>query len=202
MPIGNVKKWESKDIPTPEEFNRIENSIQALDLEKKKNFDVLPISEGGTSATTVAGARKALGLGDTGGPVPIANGGTGATVRSTALKNLGAYDIDLDLSCCVSYGKDGDANSFGYGTGSIVKFRGVKVGNHVVCSAYISTSVSQDYWLRIDAEQTVVSAVASVYKQSTSNGAPECIVYINGNCAYIGSDEATSDGFVVTLTLM
>lgn len=86
MPIGNVKKWESKDIPTPEEFNRIENSIQALDLEKKKNFDVLPISEGGTSATTVAGARKALGLGDTGGPVPIANGGTGAGDASAARK--------------------------------------------------------------------------------------------------------------------
>lgn len=39
---------------------------------------VTSIERGGTGATTVEGARDALGLGDTDGPVPIANGGTGA----------------------------------------------------------------------------------------------------------------------------
>lgn len=41
---------------------------------------VIPISKGGTGATTVAAARNALGLGNTSGALPIANGGTGKTV--------------------------------------------------------------------------------------------------------------------------
>ena len=50
----------------------------------------VPIANGGTGATTVAGARNALGLGNTEGAVPIANGGTGATSASGARSNLGA----------------------------------------------------------------------------------------------------------------
>ena len=50
----------------------------------------VPIANGGTGATTVAGARNALGLGNTSGAVPIANGGTGATSASAARSNLGA----------------------------------------------------------------------------------------------------------------
>lgn len=49
----------------------------------------VPVANGGTGATTVAGARKALGLGDTGGAVPVANGGTGGTSASAAVQNLG-----------------------------------------------------------------------------------------------------------------
>ena len=48
------------------------------------------IESGGTGATTVEGARNALGLGNTSGAVPIANGGTGATSASGARSNLGA----------------------------------------------------------------------------------------------------------------
>ena len=50
----------------------------------------LPITNGGTGATTAAAARNALGLGNTSGAVPIANGGTGATSASAARSNLGA----------------------------------------------------------------------------------------------------------------
>ena len=50
----------------------------------------VPIANGGTGATTVAGARNALGLGNTEGAVPIANGGTGATSASGARSNIGA----------------------------------------------------------------------------------------------------------------
>jgi hypothetical protein len=49
---------------------------------------VTPITKGGTGATTVAGARNALGLGNTSGAVPVANGGTGATSASSARTNL------------------------------------------------------------------------------------------------------------------
>ena len=50
---------------------------------------ILPVSKGGTGANTVAGARNALGLGNTSGALPIANGGTGATTAANACSNLG-----------------------------------------------------------------------------------------------------------------
>ena len=49
----------------------------------------LAISDGGTGSTTVAGARNALGLGNTSGALPIANGGTGKTTASAAYTALG-----------------------------------------------------------------------------------------------------------------
>lgn len=49
------------------------------------------IAQGGTGATTVAGARNALGLGNTSGALPIANGGTGATSKSAAMAALGIH---------------------------------------------------------------------------------------------------------------
>lgn len=52
-------------------------------------FATLPIAQGGTSATTAAGARNNLGLGNTTGALPIANGGTGATTASGARNALG-----------------------------------------------------------------------------------------------------------------
>ena len=48
----------------------------------------LPIANGGTGASTVAGARNALGLGNTTGALPVANGGTGATTAKQARANL------------------------------------------------------------------------------------------------------------------
>ena len=53
-------------------------------------YGTVQISKGGTGATNVAGARNALGLGNTSGALPIANGGTDATNAEDALTNLGA----------------------------------------------------------------------------------------------------------------
>ena len=47
-----------------------------VDLGVKGN---LPIANGGTGSSTVAGARNNLGLGNTDGALPVANGGTGKT---------------------------------------------------------------------------------------------------------------------------
>lgn len=52
-------------------------------------MNVLPVANGGTGATTVAGARNALGLGNTSGALPIANGGTGQTTVAAARNALG-----------------------------------------------------------------------------------------------------------------
>lgn len=55
-----------------------------------KSNIVFGINNGGTGATSVAGARDALGLGNTDGALPIENGGTGATTTAEALVKLGA----------------------------------------------------------------------------------------------------------------
>lgn len=55
----------------------------------EKLTGTVPISRGGTGATTVAGARNALGLGNTSGALPIANGGTGQTTVAAARNALG-----------------------------------------------------------------------------------------------------------------
>ncbi|MBV4486943.1 hypothetical protein HU727_015215 [Pseudomonas sp. SWRI153] len=55
------------------------------------NFDVLPMSRGGTGSTDAASARLALGLGAvaTDALVPVARGGTGGTTPATARSGLG-----------------------------------------------------------------------------------------------------------------
>lgn len=57
---------------------------------------VLSISNGGTGAATAAGARNALGLGDTTGALPVANGGTGAVTAAEALAALGVTVGEAD----------------------------------------------------------------------------------------------------------
>lgn len=52
----------------------------------------IPVANGGTGATTAAGARTALGLGTiavVNSPVPVANGGTGSTTAAGARTALG-----------------------------------------------------------------------------------------------------------------
>lgn len=61
-------------------------------IDEVKN-EIRPISTGGTGATTVAGARNVLGLGNTSGALPIANGGTGKTTALEALLALGGIQI-------------------------------------------------------------------------------------------------------------
>ena len=54
---------------------------------------VVPVSKGGTGATSAADARTALGLGalaTLGSPLPVANGGTGMTSNPSMLTNLGS----------------------------------------------------------------------------------------------------------------
>ena len=65
-------------------------ALYATGANSAPKFGTLPIAQGGTSATTAAGVRNNLGLGNTTGALPIANGGTGATSASAARAKLGA----------------------------------------------------------------------------------------------------------------
>lgn len=77
----------------------------------------LPVANGGTGATTAAGARNALGLGNTAGALPVANGGTGATSASGACQNLirgqAIWPQAIEL---------GGTNSSGSGNGGFIDF--------------------------------------------------------------------------------
>lgn len=77
-----------KTVPPVAElgFEDIAGSVDADQL------PVVPVSKGGTGATSAAAARTSLGLGalaTLGSPLPVANGGTGATSGASALGNLG-----------------------------------------------------------------------------------------------------------------
>lgn len=75
----------------------------------KKFKSIIPISLGGTGANTVAGARNALGLGNTSGALPIANGGTGALDAANARTNLGVPPVS-HASTATTYGVGSTAN--------------------------------------------------------------------------------------------
>lgn len=76
-------------------------------------FSTLPISCGGTGATTAAEARSNLGLGSvvTQDTVPVSKGGTGATTAKNARKNLGLGSVATEDIVPVSKGGTGASNS-------------------------------------------------------------------------------------------
>lgn len=76
------------DAGTGSKWVKVSQLIRAT---VKTISSILPITLGGTGASTAAGARTNLGLGSvaTENTVPVAKGGTGATTASAARTNLG-----------------------------------------------------------------------------------------------------------------
>ena len=90
----------------------------------------VPIAYGGTGATTAAGARNALGLGNTTGALPIANGGTGATTAAAALTALGAAPKFVSTTTgSIAALKSGVWFVFGYYNPTYGSFMGIWSGN-------------------------------------------------------------------------
>lgn len=88
-------------------------------------FGTLPIAQGGTGATTVAGVRNNLGLGNTTGALPIANGGTGANTASAARANLGLGSVATESILPIAKGGTGATTvkavleNFGFSSGTL-----------------------------------------------------------------------------------
>lgn len=79
MPIANAKSKGSANTPVYGNSNGVLTPISSA----------IPVALGGTGATTLAGIRNAIGLGNTTGALPIANGGTGSTTVASARNALG-----------------------------------------------------------------------------------------------------------------
>lgn len=139
-PNYNLKKPSQDDFFDVDDFNENADKIDTA-LNEKLNTDfsnisggTIPISAGGTGATTAAGALTSLGI-DTeldnklnkdfsnisGGAIPITAGGTGATTAAEALSNLGAFSssggtIAGDVKLKTSSSNYGCALTFGDST--------------------------------------------------------------------------------------
>lgn len=81
------------------------DQVEGLGASAQDN--VVSVAHGGTGATTVAGARNALGLGNTSGALPVANGGTGANNASSARSNLGIGSVATEDVVPVAKGGTG-----------------------------------------------------------------------------------------------
>lgn len=81
---GNISNSDFLVLDTGTETVKITYETLAAAIVSVLGGNVVSVEHGGTGASTVAGARNALGLGNTSGALPIANGGTGATSATDA----------------------------------------------------------------------------------------------------------------------
>lgn len=102
-------------------------SLATITIPPSRISGTLPISKGGTGATTAAAARNALGLGNTAGALPVANGGTGASNAAAARSNLGAVS-QADFNAL--------RDSVSYVTAEVGGLRLTRVGKLVICEMY------------------------------------------------------------------
>ena len=65
------KVWASSSVPTAADLNNIEGNLKNHTHPTADLTDILPLSKGGTGATTAAAARNNLGLGNTTGKKTI-----------------------------------------------------------------------------------------------------------------------------------
>lgn len=87
----------------------LENRVAGVEAASGGVSGVVPISQGGTGASSVALARYNLGLGNTSGALPVANGGTGVTSKAAIRNMLGLGNTTGELP--VANGGTGASNA-------------------------------------------------------------------------------------------
>lgn len=115
-----------------EDISKLEQRVEDVEKIAGGVTGVLPIAKGGTGASSVAAARKNLGLGNTSGALPIANGGTGATEMSSALGKLGLYSRRTTITL-----SDINGNGSYFGTTEVKLSRLIPNSNYT-CRAFAS----------------------------------------------------------------
>ena len=112
--VINSSTSASQNVPTTKAVkDYVDNNVRNIetDIDGLQTLtDVLPVGNGGTGATTIAGARNKLGLGNTTGALPVANGGTGSTNAAAARNALGITPANIG-----AMPEDYRANSVWYG---------------------------------------------------------------------------------------
>lgn len=98
----------------------------------KRSDVVFNINNGGTGATTVAGARNNLGLGNTDGALPVASGGTGAENAADARVNLGITPKNIGAVTMTTVSAELLPNESWIGNQQIVDVNGVTSDNVVI----------------------------------------------------------------------
>lgn len=190
-PNLNLKKPERTDFFSVNDFNGnadlIDTAVGDIDtaLDSKLNTDfsnisggTIPISAGGTGATTAAGALTNLGvdtalsnkadkdLSNVTGAIPISNGGTGATTAAGALTSLGidtalSNKLNTDFSNisggAIPISAGGTGNTDGYIRAG--QKSGTTVGTGATCEGY-DTTASGTY-SHAEGENTTASGQSS-----------------------------------------
>ncbi|WP_241663656.1 phage tail protein [Pseudomonas sp. Sample_14] len=105
MPVQGYQKDLSDQVRTI--LNDYGETLAALGT--TGNYDVLPVTKGGTGGTDPAAARSSLGLGSvaTENVVPVAKGGTGGTDQAGARAGLGLGSVATESTVPISKGGTG-----------------------------------------------------------------------------------------------
>ena len=165
-------------VGNPVKLFGITPSLATITIPPSRISGTLPISKGGTGATTAAAARNALGLGNTAGAVPVANGGTGATNAASARSNLGAVS-QADFNSL--------RDSVSYATASVGGLQLTRMGKIVICEMYSKAFKLNGSW-----DTFLIGTIPNGFKPSQQVRVP--IHIANYDYTYSAGFWVTNDG--------
>lgn len=236
----NLKKPARTDYFSVADFNGnadiIDSAVGSIDtaLSNKLNTDfsnvsggAIPITAGGTGATTASGALTNLGvdtalsnkadkdLSNVTGTIAISNGGTGATTASDALTNLGvdtalSNKADKDLSnvtgtMAISHGGTGNTSGYirtGQKSGTTIGSYATCEGNNTTASANYShaegtTTTASGNGTHAEGSNTTASSNYA-HAEGYYTKASSNYSHAEGNTTTASGNSAHAEGYYVT----
>lgn len=213
----NLKKPDDTNFYNIQDFNGNADIIDAaLNDKLEKDFSnissgAIPITNGGTGATTAANALSNLGvttalndkadkdLSNVTGTLPITNGGTGATTAADALSNLGittALDNKLNKDFSNASGGVIPITSGGTGNGAGYIRTGQKentsVGDYATCEGY-NTTASGD-WAHAEGLITTASNDCS-HAEGWNTTASNNNAHAEGSSTTASGEQSHAEGY-------